>query len=178
MDVIPRGCFNMMNKELQNIEEWLNVNKLSLNVRKTRFMVSFSSRRFVPVVSNLVINNSPITRIYTAKFSSVFIDVRLTWKNHIQHIKSKISRGLGVLFKARQVLNSATLLTLYYTFIYPYISYCIEIWGSAAIIHIASVERWASVGPALGRRCAGASYLLACWCIISDENSIQQKKGT
>ena len=62
-------------------------------------------------------------------------------RTHIQHIKLKISRGLGVLCKARKVLNSATLITLYYTFIYPYISYCIEIWSSAAIIHIASVDK-------------------------------------
>ena len=48
-------------------------------------MVYFSSRKFVPVVSNLVINNSPITRIYTANFLGVFIDDRLTWKNYIQH---------------------------------------------------------------------------------------------
>ena len=34
----------MMNKELQNIVEWLNVNKLSLNVKETKFMVFFSSR--------------------------------------------------------------------------------------------------------------------------------------
>ena len=128
----------MMSKELQNYVEWLNVNKLSLNVKKTQFMVFFSSRKFVPVVSNLVINNSPITRIYTAKLLGVFIDDRLTLKNHLQHMKSKISRGLGVLCKARTVLNSVTPPTLYYTFIYPYISYCIEIWGSAVIIHIAS----------------------------------------
>ena len=101
---------NLMNKEWQNIVEWLNVNKLSLNVKKTQFMVFYSSRKSVPVVSNLVVNNSPITRIYTAKFLGVFIDDRLTWKKHIQHIKSKISRGLGVLCKARMVLNSATLL--------------------------------------------------------------------
>ena len=63
---------NMMNKELLNIIEWLNVNKLSLNVKKTQFMVLFSCVKFVPVVSNLVIYNSPITRIYTAKFLGVF----------------------------------------------------------------------------------------------------------
>ena len=50
-------------------------------------MVFSSSRKFVPVVSNLVINNSPIARIYTAKILGVFIDDRLTWKNHIQHMK-------------------------------------------------------------------------------------------
>ena len=78
---------NMMKKELQNIVEWLKVNKLSLIVKKTQCIVFFSSRKFVPVVSNVVINNSQITIIYTVKFLGVFIDDRLTWTNHIQHIK-------------------------------------------------------------------------------------------
>ena len=77
-----KELINMMNKELQNIVEWLNVNKLnfklSLNVKKTQFMVFVSSSNFVPVVSNLVINNSLILRIYTAKLLGVFIDDRLT----------------------------------------------------------------------------------------------------
>ena len=68
----------MRNKELQDIVEWLNVNKLSLNVKKTQFIVFSSSRKFVPVVSNLVINNRPITIIYTANFLGVFIDDMLT----------------------------------------------------------------------------------------------------
>ena len=48
-----KEIINMMNKELQNIVEWFDVNKLSLNVGKTQFMVFFSSCKFVPVVSNL-----------------------------------------------------------------------------------------------------------------------------
>ena len=32
---------------------------------------------------------------------------------------------------ARKMLKSNSLLTLYYSFIYPYLNYCIEIWGSA-----------------------------------------------
>ena len=64
---------NMMNKELQNIVEWLKVNKLSLNVKKTQFIVIFfSSRKFVPVVSDLVIDNSPITRINISKLRIIF----------------------------------------------------------------------------------------------------------
>ena len=30
---------------------------------------------------------------------------------------------------------------LYYAFIYPYLTYCVEVWGSAAKVYIASVEK-------------------------------------
>ena len=35
------------------------------------------------------------------------------------------------MYKARQYLSKCTLLNLYYAYIYPYMTYCIEIWGSA-----------------------------------------------
>jgi hypothetical protein len=58
------------------------------------------------------------------------LDESLTWANHVNHIKKKISKGIGILCRARKVLQMKTLLTLYYSFIYPHIVYCIEVWGS------------------------------------------------
>ena len=41
-----------------------------------------------------------------------------------------MSKGIGILYRAKDYLKYDTLLTLYYSFIYPYIVYCIEVWGS------------------------------------------------
>jgi len=46
-------------------------------------------------------------------------------------VKNKISRGLGIICKARKLLNITTLILLYYAFIYPYLRYCVEVWGGA-----------------------------------------------
>ena len=43
----------------------------------------------------------------------------------------KVARGLGVIIKARTVLQKGSLISLYYSFIYPYMLYCNQIWGSA-----------------------------------------------
>ena len=53
----------------------------------------------------------------------------MTWKNHIMYIKSKIAKNVGIISRARILLNRSCLKTLYYSFIYPYLTYCIEIWG-------------------------------------------------
>ena len=37
------------------------------------------------------------------------------------------------------MFQKSTLVTLYYSFIYPYLSYCIEVWGTAGVSHLSSL---------------------------------------
>ena len=46
------------------------------------------------------------------------------------YIKGKLSKGIGIIHKARKVLKKETLLKIYYAFLYPYLTYCIEVWGN------------------------------------------------
>ena len=69
----------------------------------------------------------------------IFIDCKMSWINHINHVKSKVAKGIGILCKARKYLKRSTLLTLYYSFIYPYITYCLEVWGNANNTYICSL---------------------------------------
>ena len=50
--------------------------------------------------------------------------------------ENKISKGLGIIYKARRLLNENTLKTLYYSFIYPYLHYCIIAWGNTYISYL------------------------------------------
>jgi hypothetical protein len=42
-----------------------------------------------------------------------------------------VTKSIGILCKTRKYLNTSCLLKLYYAFIYPNLTYCIEIWGCA-----------------------------------------------
>ena len=117
------------NHETEKIFDWLNVNKLSLNIQKTHYMI-FHSRKNIKVNFDGLINNEIINKC--TKFLSVLIDSKLTWCNHISYLKRKISKGIGILCKLRKCFSSSTLLTLYYSFIYPYLLYCIEVWGNTS----------------------------------------------
>ena len=57
-----------------------------------------------------------IDKVHSTKFLGVIIDDNIKWTEHILKIKQKISRGFGVISKARKFLNSSTLVTLYYSF--------------------------------------------------------------
>ena len=43
------------------------------------------------------------------KFLGVIIDSKLNWTNHISYITGKIARGIGVITKARKLLDKETL---------------------------------------------------------------------
>ena len=53
----------LMNDELQKIAEWLQVNKLSINIKKTQYMI-FSLKTTIITNNKFYINNSILERVY------------------------------------------------------------------------------------------------------------------
>jgi Reverse transcriptase (RNA-dependent DNA polymerase) len=120
----------IVNQELEKLAVWFRANRLSLNIRKTNFIM-FGLKHLNNSVT-IKINDIVIERVYCTKFLGVYIDSKLTWKNHIAHVASKIARGLGAINRAKHILSRKLLSVLYYTMIYPYLSYCNIIWGTAS----------------------------------------------
>ena len=58
------------------------------------------------------------------------------WKDHISFVCRKVARGIEVIIKARKVLHSKSMKCLFYSFIYPYMIYCNQVWGSACKTNI------------------------------------------
>jgi len=115
--------------ELSKLNIWFAVNKLSLNVSKTNFMLFSNSKKKSNVTVRL--NDTDIEMVYVSKFLGVLIDHKLNWKKHISMIKSKLSKTIAIMHKAKYVLNKKARLILYYSLFLPYLSYCCEVWGNA-----------------------------------------------
>ena len=122
---------SILNAEMEKLVIWLQANKLSLNINKTHYMIFSSKRKKVETNDGgqVLISNLPIKRVCSTRFLGVILDERLNWQEHIACIKSKISKSIGILYKAKRVFRSSTLLSLYNTLIYPYLMYCVEVWG-------------------------------------------------
>ena len=93
-------------------------------------MIVKKCRRKIELSNNIVVDNVKIEKVLHTKFLGVLIDQHLTFEAHVKNIKGKISRGIGILFKARKYLNKTSLLTLYHAFINLYFMYCVTIWGN------------------------------------------------
>ena len=81
-------------------------------------------------IENIVIRieGQIIERVTQTMFLGVIIDEKLAWRNHVNHISTQIAKGIGILIKARFCLNREILVSLYYAFIYPYLTYCNSVW--------------------------------------------------
>ena len=123
---------NCMNEELVKIVEWLNINKLTLNVQKTEYIIFAPGRKKIGTSANISINGNIINRVSEIKFLGVIIDHKLLWQNHTHHVKMKVSKNIGILCKGKKIFKKSTLVTMYNSFINPYIAYCLEIWGLCA----------------------------------------------
>ena len=121
-----------MNQEIKTVVEWFKVNKLCLNIKKTNFMIFCAkNKRYENNENKILVDNITVEQVNSTKFLGVYIDDKLNWNVHIDYISKKISKNIGVITRARKVLDQKTLVSLYYTFIYPYLNYCCSVWGLA-----------------------------------------------
>ena len=118
-----------MNKELLKLCEWLCINRLSLNITKANFVIFHAKNKTKSPVT-ILINNKAIDEVEEVKYL-IIIDSKLTFKNHINELKKKVSRSIGVLYKLRPFVTSKILSSVYYAIIYPFLLYGITIWGNA-----------------------------------------------
>ena len=126
----------LANTELLKIYQWLNANKLSLNVKKSKYMLFSKSKRFENPSIPLLIDTHPIQRVKEFKFLGYMIDENLKWNSHIQYICGKVGKMLGILTKLQKSLNTNTLRTLYFTFIHTYLTNGLIVWGCADKTHL------------------------------------------
>ncbi len=73
---------------------------------------------------NVCISYNMLERVKVTKFLGILTDKNLTWKYNTALIFNKIAKNTGVIRRIRHLLPRKILLNLYYTGIYPYISYC------------------------------------------------------
>ena len=100
--------FSTADSELSNINQCFLANKLSFNVTKTKhfFFHKTSKNDDVPLkLPRFQINNYNIERIPSIKFLGVLLDENLLWKHHIKYTQNKISKNIGILYKARDYLR-------------------------------------------------------------------------
>ena len=110
--------------------------KLPINFKKTHYMIISSPQKGNKPKFNL----HNIEEKNHIKYLGIYIDNNLNWALHIQHINSKISKNLGILFRLRHFLTLNTLKQIYSSLIYPYLHYGIMSWGNTYPTRLTKVQ--------------------------------------
>ena len=137
----------MSNTEIAKLNDWFCANKLSLNAKKTKYII-FRPNLVHPDIQerNITLNGHMVDRIgnnqpdKSFKFLGMYIDKTLTWKHHTNNVCTKISRTNYMINKVKHILPISSLKTLYSSLIHSHINYGLSIWGTSHTLLQASKE--------------------------------------
>lgn len=158
MDTAEQGL-HLMNR-------WLRNNLLTLNTSKTNY-ISFSIYSNTQPNNNFEIKihnthctsvndnskcNCPILpRVSQVKYLGVYVDQRLTWYPHLEHVAARIRKLIWIFKTLRHVVPATAaeanitkrniLGEIYVSLVQSIIVYCVSVWGGAAKTRFLEVER-------------------------------------
>lgn len=127
---------NKTNSSLSSIFNWTINNRLSLNASKTSLLLFTNRIHDVSTPYLIKIDDVPVWLGEEVKFLGINIDFSLNFANHISYVCGKVSKTSGILNKIKNCAPQDVLLKIYYSLVYPYLTYGILLWGDAAEVHM------------------------------------------
>ena len=104
-----------MQEEMNEVIKWLNLNKLSINTTKTKYIIFKSRNKKCDIEIDIKLNDNIIQQASHIKFLGVILaDRELTWKNHINSVVKHIIKSTALIAKPRHYTNKNTLKLIYY----------------------------------------------------------------
>ena len=98
-----------VNQDLKNLTNWLNANKVCLNVNKTEVVLFKSSRKLTDVPLKLKLNGERLYSTNSVKYLGINIDENLNWEQQISDIAITLNKANGILTKLRGIIDRKTL---------------------------------------------------------------------
>lgn len=120
---------DLINEDLEAINIWFKSNKLSLNPNKTKYIIFRSRQKPLPKDITITIDKIQISQVTEIKFLGIILNEHLDWGPHINMIRLKISKSIGIICHIKRLINISLLITLYNSLILPYLMYCNVLWG-------------------------------------------------
>ena len=101
------------------------------------------------------IDNNPLQRVEYSKSLGVFIDEKLAWTKHIDHMSKKISSAIGGLRRCTSFCSRGYPKNIYNALIQPLFDYCDVVWGN---INKGLTDRLQKLQNRAARVIASANY--------------------
>ena len=137
--------FAHANSELEKSTNWFKANKLTLNVKKTKFMIFSDSNSSIDK-NQLKIGNQIIEQIGSNckekyfKFVGHVLDDRLNWEGHIEHIAKKLASANFGINQSKNFVPQQIRKTLYYSLFDSHLNFGNLLWGCAEENKLKEIE--------------------------------------
>ena len=146
---------DLANQEFAKVAQWMRANRLKLHPDKTKFMIFCTHKKPLNLdICKIYLNDNDIdcreqnpnliseleclnTRNDpSVRFLGIFLDPHLTFKPHISHVARKVSQGLFILRKVKNMLPLSSMIKLYYSMINCHLYYGLPVYGCADISNL------------------------------------------
>lgn len=118
----PLQAVSAMNNELKLVTNWLKVNKLKLNISKTKCL--FLGKNFVTENIDIEIDDEKICIVDSFKYLGIILDSQLKFNEYYENLVRKISCKVGYFKRVSGNLSFFSKKIVYNTIIYPNFLYC------------------------------------------------------
>ena len=115
-----------MASDLCSLSNWLCINNLKLNVKKTKCML-FNSEGLKPSVL-LEVDGEVIEQVSEFRFLGVTLDMQLTFVSHYNDVYLKLLKGCYIVRSLSKLLSPYCLKLLYFAFFQSHIVYNLIVW--------------------------------------------------
>ena len=140
-DNITRGSYTNIQQEIKAVYEWLQANKLSLNNEKTKLLIFDSNPNLdailVEVKDDLTL---VICESKSQKYLGLIVDNKLSFNEHIDYIKKKISKRIGAMYRSKNLLPLKFRKMFANALMLPHFDYLDIIWSKTSITKLKELD--------------------------------------
>lgn len=119
-----------INYDLQLLNNWLNYNKLTINMEKIKYMVMSENRKFFNVSLKLTVNDQDIERVRTQKYLGIRIQHNFKWNQEISHVARSIDGISGSIKRLGDEISLQARKDMYYSMVLKHFSPLIHIFSA------------------------------------------------
>jgi hypothetical protein len=133
--------YDAAGRGLLRIKRWFDQNRLTVNVKKTKYMavslradgdpINFDLKLHTCGGQNDCVSCESVERVINYKYLGITFDNRLKWSDHINEVRMKLRKFIFIFRVLRSILNIDTLRLVYYAYVQSVLSYGILAWGGA-----------------------------------------------
>ena len=130
----------LTNTEIPKFVDWIKANRLSLNLLKTKYIVFTARNKPIECDIAIIMEKKSLERVTETKFVGIIFDEHLSFKPQILKINNKVSKAVGIINRVKNYLPVKALRILYFTLVYPHITYCSAVWSTNYVSNLKRIE--------------------------------------
>ena len=127
--------------DINTLSTWVDKNNLTLNGSKCKYMIISRLKCNSVAAPILTLHNKAIEKVSSYKYLGVIITNDLLWSAHIERIRSKANKIIGLIYRQFYSWSSQqTLLRLYTSLVRPHLEYATQVWNPYLMKDIQKLE--------------------------------------